>query len=130
MARTRTFTPDEVQTLIDEYFKKCENHTTETATAGKVLKLHKPRIPTIGEMALHIGVHLDTLHQWEHENREFSDIIKNAKNYCTQKKIAALINNEGGSTGIIFDLKVNHGWVDKQKIEIDGLNIIAPGDNA
>ena len=35
-------------------------------------------------------------------------------------KQIALLNGEGNTTGIIFDLKCNHGWKDKTTIEHEG----------
>lgn len=120
VGRPRKYTPEELEAKINEYFDSCTRYFREEATAGKVVQIHTPRIPTIGEMCIHLDVHIDTLHQWENEEREFSEIIKRAKDYCTNKKIAALVNGEGGTTGIIFDLKANHGWKDKQTIEHEG----------
>ena len=55
---------------------------------------------------------------------EFSRTIKNIHEAIHDAKQIALLNGEGNTTGIIFDLKCNHGWKDKQTIEHEGEIIV------
>jgi hypothetical protein len=45
-------------------------------------------------------------------------IVKEAKEKIVSYKVQKLYNSRN-ATGVIFDLKVNHGWQDKQVIEQD-----------
>jgi hypothetical protein len=50
----------------------------------------------------------------------FSATIKSIHAQIHDAKQIALLNGEGNTTGIIFDLKCNHGWKDKTTIEHEG----------
>lgn len=57
-----TYTPDELEQLIDEYFAKCANEEV-MAVVGKT-KITLPRMPTIEGLALHLGLGRATLYRW------------------------------------------------------------------
>lgn len=54
----------------------------------------------------------------EYEKRpEFSTTVKRLRLRVEQQRTEALVDKAKFSPGQIFDLKNNHGWVDKQEIE-------------
>lgn len=83
---------------IDEYFKKCDNEREPYTVTGLCLALDITR---------------ETLNQYL-KNEQFSDTIKKAKlkveNYLEKHLIT-----DSSTTGIIFNLKNNFGWKDKQE---------------
>lgn len=88
---------------IDEYFKECEQ---------------KQEPYTITGLCIALDICRDTLCEYA-KKEEFSDTIKKAKlrveNYLEKHLIT-----DNGTTGIIFNLKNNFGWRDKQEnINID-----------
>lgn len=88
---------------IDEYFKECEQ---------------KQEPYTITGLCIALDICRDTLCEYA-KKEEFSDTIKKAKlrveNYLEKHLIT-----DNGTTGIIFNLKNNFGWKDKQEnINID-----------
>ena len=92
-----------MQQKIDEYFKKCDYSNEPYTITGLCLSLDICR---------------DTLSEYM-KKEEFSDTIKKAKlkveNYLEKHLIT-----DSSTTGIIFNLKNNFGWKDKQELEHSG----------
>ena len=92
-----------MQKKINTYFKKCDNE-------------HEPY--TVTGLCLALEITRETLSQYL-KSDEFSDTIKKAKlrveNYLEKHLIT-----DTSTTGIIFNLKNNFGWTDKQQVEHSG----------
>lgn len=88
---------------IDLYFKKCDNKNEPYTVTGLCLALDITR---------------ETLNQYL-KDEQFSDTIKKAKlkveNYLEKHLII-----DSSTTGIIFNLKNNFGWTDKQELKHSG----------
>lgn len=88
---------------IDNYFKQCDINNEPYTITGLCIALDICR---------------DTLLEYM-KREEFSDTIKKAKlkveNYLEKHLIT-----DSSATGIIFNLKNNFGWSDKQQIEHSG----------
>ena len=102
--RPKKYTEVELmQQKIDKYFKECE------------IK-HEPY--TITGLCLALDITRETLREYL-KNEQFSDTIKKAKlrveNYLEKHLIT-----DSSATGIIFNLKNNFGWKDKQELEHSG----------
>lgn len=83
------------------------------------------KIPTITGLCLHIGITKETWRQYG-QLEEFSDPIKKAKTVIEQYNEEQLYRKDQ-VTGIIFNLKNNFGWKDKQEVDTNisgGLSII------
>ncbi len=87
----------------DLYFKKCDNKNEPYTVTGLCLALDITR---------------ETLNQYL-KDEQFSDTIKKAKlkveNYLEKHLII-----DSSTTGIIFNLKNNFGWTDKQELKHSG----------
>jgi hypothetical protein len=142
VGRPRKFkTVQELQNAIDYYFdsitithKVFDTVVDEEDKDGKVIKSHKePRLnnareqitydeyierPSILGMCLHMGIHRDTLLEYE-ALVEYSDTVKAAKSKIEQY-VEQQLYRKDQVTGIIFNLKNNFGWKDKQEIETTG----------
>lgn len=120
MARPRKYTPEELENEIEQYFNDCQTHTVEVPTQkGDIVKVNKPRVPTIGGLCIHLDVTRETLNTWGEEEM-FSYIVKKAKDRMLMAKEDALVNGDGNTTGLIFYMKAKEGWKDKQTIEHEG----------
>ena len=102
--RPKKYTEVELmQQKIDEYFKKCDNE-------------HEPY--TVTGLCLALDITRETLREYL-KNEKFSDTIKKAKlkveNYLEKHLIT-----DSSTTGIIFNLKNNFGWKDKQELKHSG----------
>lgn len=89
---------EELQEKIDKYFKECD-------------KEHEPY--TVTGLGLALDMSRQDLINYSNKE-EFFDTIKKAKqkveNYLEKRLI-----NDSSATGIIFNLKNNYGWKDKQE---------------
>lgn len=102
--RPKKYTEVELmQQKIEKYFKECEEK-------------HEPY--TVTGLCLALEITRETLSQY-FKSDEFSDTIKKAKlrveNYLEKHLIT-----DTSTTGIIFNLKNNFGWTDKQQVEHSG----------
>ena len=102
--RPKKYTEVEImQQKIEMYFKECE-------------KKNEPY--TVTGLCLALDICRDTLAEYA-KNSEFSDTIKKARlkveNYLEKHLIT-----DSSTTGIIFNLKNNFGWTDKQQLEHSG----------
>lgn len=121
MARPRKIeSPEALQQAFDEYMAHCATFTKSVlSNSGKLVDVPTPRVPTVGEFCRFIKMERHTLD--EYALREgFSATIKSIHAQIHDAKQIALLNGEGSTTGIIFDLKCNHGWKDKTTIEHEG----------
>lgn len=126
---------EQLQKLIDSYFKKCDPHViTKKEIVYPLIKVGKryeydysakhkivsrkvmsEQVPyTITGLALHLGTTRETLLDYQ-EKEEFSDAIKAAKQRCEDFAERRLF--EGKATGPIFNLKNNYGWKDEKKVD-------------
>lgn len=89
---------EEIQELIDKYFYDCDKNDEPYTVTGLALALNMSRQDLINYS----------------NKEEFFDTIKKAKlkveNYLEKRLI-----KDNSCTGIIFNLKNNYGWKDKQE---------------
>lgn len=102
--RPKKYTEVEImQQKINNYFEGCNKNNEPYTVTGLCLALDICR---------------DTLAEYA-KKEEFSDTIKKAKlkveNYLERHLIT-----DSSTTGIIFNLKNNFGWTDKQQLEHSG----------
>lgn len=94
---------EELENKIKNYFEECDRNKEPYTITGLCIALDICR---------------DTLSEYMKKD-EFSDTIKKAKlkveNYLEKHLIT-----DSSTTGIIFNLKNNFGWSDKQQIEHSG----------
>ena len=94
---------EKMQQKINKYFEDCNKNNEPYTVTGLCLALDICR---------------DTLLEYS-KDEKFSDTIKKAKlkveNYLERHLIT-----DSSTTGIIFNLKNNFGWTDKQQLEHSG----------
>lgn len=96
-------TPEEMQEVIDLFFSKCDEDKDPYTITG---------------LALELGMSRQALCDYEKKG-EFLDTIKKAKQKVESYAEKSLYRNNQ-VTGVIFNLKNNFGWVDKQEKELSG----------
>jgi len=100
--------PQEMRKSVKEWFQSFE--------AGGD---REGKVPTITDLAFHLGVTRATL--WNYQKKDqFSPIIERAKTFCEMHAAQALFDPHIRPAGAIFTLKVNHGW--KDGTENKGIN--------
>lgn len=109
---------EELNEKIEAYFDSCWD---EEESCYK-------RPYTITGLALALDTSRKVLLDYERRNDEYSDTIKRAKNRVENYAEEALFTSKQ-TAGVIFNLKNNHGWVDKTEQQVDanhtgGLNVV------
>lgn len=94
-------TKEEMQEKIDKYFAQCDLDKEPYTVTGLALALELDR-----KALINYG-----------ENEEFSNTLKKAKLKVENWLEKNLITGQGNATGIIFNLKNNYGYKDKQEID-------------
>lgn len=95
-------TPEDLERDINEYFKKCSE---------------EDRPLTITGLALSLDTNRQTLLNYENKmGKDFDTIIKRAKAMCENYAEEKLFSG-GSVAGVIFNLKNNYGWKDRQEID-------------
>ena len=94
---------EDMQNDIDNYFAKCDE---------------KGKPYTVSGLALALGTCRQTLLNYA-DKGEFLDTIKEAKAKIESFNEEMLYNKDVPTTGVIFNLKNNYGWKDKQEIEAE-----------
>jgi len=121
MARPRTFeTAEELLKAFNEYIDHCDNATKDVLNnKGGLTTVPCPIIPTLGDFCHRIKMTTEALRLME-DRPELLATIKEMKETIAQRKAYHLLQGNGNTTGLIFDLKCNHGWKDKINIEHEG----------
>ena len=94
---------EEMQKDIDKYFADCDEQ-------GKPY--------TVSGLAYALGTNRQTLLNYE-AKEGFFDTIKSAKAKIETFNEEMLYSKDVSTTGVIFNLKNNYGWKDKQEIEAE-----------
>lgn len=92
-----------MQEDIDKYFAECDENK---------------RPYTVSGLAYALGTTRRTLLDYE-EKDEYSHTVKKAKAKIELFNEEMLYNKDVSTTGVIFNLKNNYGWKDKQEIEAE-----------
>ena len=100
---------EELEKAIEQYFVECDER-------------QKPY--TVSGLAYALGTNRQTLINYENKD-DFVDTIKSAKAKIERFNEEMLYNKDVSTTGVIFNLKNNYGWKDKQEIEADINNDIS-----
>lgn len=90
-----------MQKDIDKYFAECDE---------------KGKPYTVSGLAYALGTNRQTLINYE-DKSGFIDTIKSAKAKIERFNEEMLYSKDVSTTGVIFNLKNNYGWKDKQEIE-------------
>lgn len=101
-------TKEELQDAVDKYFK-----TDAYMGEGE----DRQFAPTMSGLARSLGLSRQGLIRYDHRDK-FGDTIKNARAIVEEHLERRLYGN--AVTGVIFNLKNNFDWKDKQETELSG----------
>ena len=109
---------EEMQILIDKYFEDCDNYMFKTYDEeGNEVFKHQPKPYTITGLGLALNLSRQDLLQYQ-GRKEFADTVKRAKQRCENYAEEQLFR-QGNTAGVIFNLKNNYGYKDKQEVEAE-----------
>ncbi len=86
------------------------------------MEVPKKIIYSLEGFCLFGGVTEEDLRKYE-KNKNYSAIIRQIKHEAMCRKLDALINGEGCTRGLLFDLKMNHGMDGKRQRDAEDWNI-------
>jgi hypothetical protein len=110
---------EDMQVKIDAYFDSCYQYMDEKDSEGKVNKVKVQIRPlTITGLALALDMDRDSLLNYQ-EDPNFFGTIKKAKMRIHNFAEEQLFTNRNAA-GVIFNLKNNYGWKDKNETELTG----------
>jgi len=106
MARTFTYTPEELANLATQYLDKCKEQNL---------------IPLLQEFGTEIGLDSDTLSRYLHDDsvKQYSEPLKKIKSASESGLVRGVVS-ENKPIGKMFILKANHGYVEKQHVTHSG----------
>lgn len=78
--------------------------------------------PTVLALCLSIGINKDTFEEYKKAD-DYKDVCKWWLMVCEAYNAELLTTKEGNVQGVLFNLKVNYGWQDEQKIAVSGVGI-------
>lgn len=97
----------DVRTLkkkIEDYYIECEERKVPLTFTG---------------LALALGITRTTLLNYS-KDEEYSEIVLEAKARVEKSMEEMLLSGKGSATGIIFALKNNYSWKDRQEVDVQG----------
>ena len=106
-------TPEEMEVIIEEYFKECHKEKEIPTVTGLGFALNMTRQELINYENCLTNDRLKNCS--DDMKRGFVDTIKRAKLFIHSRQHQCLYSKDK-VTGAIFSLKNNWGWVDKQEI--------------
>lgn len=113
---TYKFTVEQVEAEWQNYKAWCESYVKYEVSAGKMVTVPTPRVYTLEEFQTWLGISHQAWNEYKHSKR-FGDTVKKIEAEVFARKKAALVNAEGSTTGLIFDMKANYGINDKTVID-------------
>lgn len=118
----------------EKYLASCKDKERLVLKGQKAVVVLEVNIPSIEGLAIHLGVHRDTLYEWEKNHPAFSDILERVR----QEQAKRLMNNGLAGTyhPLITKMMLSkHGYAEKSEVDhtskgekISGFNYIAPDD--
>ena len=112
----------QIEEAFEKYLQDCASATEEVATAKGVSVISKPEIPVWEYfVCVYLKMTPEALLNYEKAEgyEDYFSTIKRIKSHIYSCKLQALSNGKGSTTGLIFDLKCNYGWRDKQEIDVN-----------
>lgn len=110
---------DDFNAKVEEYFKEIEDANEESMRKfGKLC-----RAPNIAGLCLHLEISKETFYNYakrvDGKNQSFVDSIKRASQALESYKLEKASLGQLKEITTIFDLKNNHGYVDKQELTLN-----------
>lgn len=116
--------PEEMQAVIDEYFKSCEGRVLTNAEGTPMLNkygmpiIYGEKPLTMSGLALALGfTSRQTLIDYK-AKPEFADTVTRAKQRV-EEYVEGRLFDKDGSAGAKFSLENNFGWASKQETKVE-----------
>jgi len=101
----------------DETIRKAEDYLKNYKQYGDLL-------PTVEGLAVFLGVHRDTIHEWSKKNEDFSDILKKLMTLQAKILIQKGLQGKFSPSLVKFLLSSKHGYIEQSKMEVEEKKIL------
>jgi len=91
------------------YCRHCDEHTVTQRYRDTLVKVPKPVIYSVEGFCNFATIGEDELERYSN-NKNYKGLVKDVRFWVLCRKVDALVNGEGSTTGLVFDLKVNYGF--------------------
>lgn len=113
-------TPDSLHAKVEEYFDWCYEKKYDAKSGRQVVKVINP--PTMAGLARYLGFanRSQLVNYKNNSNQLYEDIINEAKLRIEEYLETKLVNGRGNPAGVIFALKNNARWEEKNTTQLTG----------
>jgi nitrogen regulatory protein PII-like uncharacterized protein len=111
--RPKTYTPEEFEAKVIEYFKFVEDENVQRKI--KRFEGEKVKPFTLSGICVYLGIARDTWNEYS-KQEGYAETTKVAKMIVENYAEEGLLNGTLNAIGAIFNLKNNFGWVDKIEV--------------
>ncbi len=101
-------TAAELQARWQQYCKQCDEHVETVKYRGELMQVPKRIIYTLGSFCCFAGIEEEKLDKLG-RHKSFTTLVKAIKYAILSRMVEALVNGEGSTSGLIFDLKADYG---------------------
>jgi hypothetical protein len=124
MSKRKYETPEDMQTALDAYFKRCDGHTKVALVKGIGVEVDDPEPYTMSGICIALGFSRETWREYHAGDRGegFIEVTDFARARVEHDMEVRLYRGIGAYVGLIFGLKHNFDWHDKSETEITGAN--------
>ncbi|ASZ14520.1 DNA-packaging protein [Chitinophaga pendula] len=113
-------TPEALTDNWERFKEHCDKkHFEYVASAGKKIALPKRLVYTLERFMVWLRISRETWSNYK-ERPPYLDAIKRIEEEVFARKKEAMINAEGSTAGLIFDMKANYGINEKTVIQHEG----------
>src|SRR5579885_3621796 len=100
--------PAGINALWADYRRHCDEHVDTKLYRGKLVPVPKKLVYSLEGFCLFASIAERDLQKYE-KDKNYKRVIKQIRHEALCRKLDALINGEGCTRGLLFDLKMNHG---------------------
>lgn len=108
--------PEELRQAFDDFKSEMDTHIAVEVSAGKKVEVNRPRVYSLKMFLARLPLSRQAWTQYK-EREEFKEVCEYIDEFVYARKEDAMLNGDGNTSGLIFDMKVNYGWKEKTYIE-------------
>lgn len=110
------FEPAQIQDAWDRYKAECKANKTYEVSAGKLIAVPRPKILTLQEFLVTLPLSRESWGDYK-TYPAYSDTVHAIEAEVLASKASGLVNGQGSTQGLKFDLSANYGWTERQAVD-------------
>lgn len=113
---TYKFSPEDLREKFGEFKKEMDDHMAVEVSAGKAVSVKRPRIYSLKMFLAQLPLSRQAWSEYKARD-EYKEVCDYIDEFVYARKEDAMLNGDGNTSGLIFDMKVNYGWKEKTYFE-------------